>query len=176
MGAPYSKEFKQAAIKKILGRGDQTLDAACKEIGISQAAGSAWLRESGKIAGMNPSSKKPASQGKRAQDYSPEDKLEAVMEFRRRQDQPEAQGEFLRSQGLFAATIEAWAKDMLGALGKPARQPKRTPEEMAKDKQIAELQRDLRRKEKALAETTALLVLKKKAESIWGLVDDEESA
>ena len=43
-----------------------------------------------------------------------------------------------------------------------------------KDKRIKELERELRRKDKALAETAALLVLKKKAQAIWGDREDEE--
>ncbi len=39
-------------------------------------------------------------------------------------------------------------------------------------KRVRELERELRRKEKALAETAALLVLKKKAAAIWGDEDD----
>ncbi len=42
----------------------------------------------------------------------------------------------------------------------------------ADEKRIKELERDLNRKEKALAETAALLVLRKKAQAIWG--DGEE--
>jgi hypothetical protein len=38
---------------------------------------------------------------------------------------------------------------------------------------IRELQRELKRKEKALAETAALLVLRKKAQAIWGESGDE---
>jgi transposase len=177
MPAAFSKEFKEAAIKKILGRGEQTIVSVCREVGISPSVASVWLRDSGKIAEMSESSSnKTNSPGKRAQDYTAEEKLRAVLEFRKRQEEPEAQGEYLRRSGLYTATIETWEKEMLGALGKPKRQPKRTPEEMAKDRKIAELERDLRRKDRALAETTALLILKKKAESIWGLVDDEESA
>ena len=41
------------------------------------------------------------------------------------------------------------------------------------DKRIKELERDLHRKEKALAETAALLVLRKKAQAIWGESEDE---
>ena len=36
-----------------------------------------------------------------------------------------------------------------------------------------ELKRDLYRKDRALAETTALLVLKKKADLIWGTEENE---
>ena len=41
-------------------------------------------------------------------------------------------------------------------------------------KRIRELEKELRRKEKALAETAALLVLKKKANAIWGDRGDDE--
>ena len=44
---------------------------------------------------------------------------------------------------------------------------------MADKKKIKELERDLSRKEKALAETTALLVLKKKADLIWGSGEEQ---
>ena len=37
---------------------------------------------------------------------------------------------------------------------------------------VKELERELRRKEKALAETAALLVLRKKMEAIWGDGED----
>ena len=40
-------------------------------------------------------------------------------------------------------------------------------------KRNAELERALRRKEKALAEAAALLILKKKAEAIWGKEDED---
>jgi len=43
-----------------------------------------------------------------------------------------------------------------------------------RDKRIKELERELRRKDKALAETAALLVLKKKAQAIWGEHEDEK--
>jgi hypothetical protein len=41
------------------------------------------------------------------------------------------------------------------------------------EKRIKELERELRQKEKALAETAALLVLRKKAQAIWGEPEDE---
>ena len=44
--------------------------------------------------------------------------------------------------------------------------------ELIKENKV--LKRDLRRKDKALAETSALLILKKKAQEIWGTPEDEE--
>ena len=43
----------------------------------------------------------------------------------------------------------------------------------ALQKENEQLKKDLRRKDKALAETSALLVLKKKANLIWGDLEDD---
>ena len=43
----------------------------------------------------------------------------------------------------------------------------------ADKKRIRELERELRRKEKALAEAAALLILQKKLNAYWGNVDEE---
>ena len=79
-------------------------------------------------------------------------------------------GEFLRKEGLHSAQIEEWTALAVAALAtnKPARR-KVSPEA----KRNKELERELRRKEKALAEVAALLVLKKKAQEIWGDEDDD---
>ena len=83
-------------------------------------------------------------------------------------------GAFLRREGLHTAQLEEWrtvameaAQAALGAAKKPSR-PKASPEA----KLVKALQRELHRKDKALAEVTALLVLKKKLEAIWGDEDD----
>ena len=46
-------------------------------------------------------------------------------------------------------------------------------EKKADRQRIRQLERELRRKEKALAEAAALLVLQKKAQAIWGDPEDE---
>jgi hypothetical protein len=52
-------------------------------------------------------------------------------------------------------------------LGQAQRQLERE-QARADKKRIAELERDLRRKDKALAETAAILVLRKKMNGFWG--------
>ncbi|WP_211252273.1 hypothetical protein [Marinobacterium jannaschii] len=44
----------------------------------------------------------------------------------------------------------------------------------AERKRIKQLEADLRRKDKALTETAALLILSKKAEAIWGSKNEDE--
>ncbi|WP_053006512.1 hypothetical protein [Desulfosporosinus acididurans] len=41
------------------------------------------------------------------------------------------------------------------------------------EKELKQVKKELQRKESALAETAALLVLRKKADAIWGLKDEE---
>ena len=51
--------------------------------------------------------------------------------------------------------------------------PRRRSAQSAEGRRVRELEKELRRKDAALAETAALLVLKKKAQAIWGDEDDD---
>jgi transposase len=175
MPTTYSEEFKKVAVEKMLNRGKRSIDEIAADLGgIHKATLVRWVKEFGTIPSMKLD--ESSSKGKRSQDYSAEEKLSALSEFRRLAADPSAQGEYLRKQGLYTPTLEAWVREALNALEIVTRRPKRSADEVQKDRKIVELERDLLRKDRALAETAALLVLKKKAESIWGLVDDEESA
>jgi hypothetical protein len=105
---------------------------------------------------------------KRPQDWNAQEKLAAVMEAASLSD--EELGTFLRSRGLHEAQLQQWRDLMLAGL-EPTTvyRGEKAPE----SKRIRELEKDLRRKDKALAETAALLVLKKKAQAIWGDEDDD---
>lgn len=84
-------------------------------------------------------------------------------------------GEYCRRKGLYPEQIATWRQSFINGQksGKPA--PKDDREQSRKDKKrIQELERELRRKDKALAETAALLVLRKKLNDYWGL-DNEEN-
>ena len=86
---------------------------------------------------------------------------------------PDELGAFLRREGVHAAELEQWRETVVDAAklaleGGAARSSSRG----ADTKRIKELERDLRRKDRALAETAALLVLQKKVHEIWGDGDD----
>ena len=94
-----------------------------------------------------------------------EEKLQTVQEYDNQPDE-ESRGRFLRERGFYSVEIQRWREEMLEALnGKPGVKDPR-------DQRIRELERELRRKEKALAETAALLTLKKTAHQIWGDSED----
>jgi transposase len=84
-------------------------------------------------------------------------------------------GALLRREGVHDAELAAWRTAVktaaVAALNGTARNA--APAHSADRKRIVELERELRRKEKALAEAAALLVLEKKRRAIWGDGDDD---
>ena len=81
--------------------------------------------------------------------------------------------EYCRKRGLYPAQIAAWRSACEQAndwdRASTARLGQATKEER---KRIKDLERELARKDRALAETAALLVLRKKASAIWGDGED----
>ena len=104
---------------------------------------------------------------RRPQDWTAEEKLNAVLEYEKLEE--EQRGKYLREKGLHSVHIERWKEELIEGL-KSSKSAKKDP----RDKRIKELERELRRKDKALAETAALLVLKKKAQDIWGNGEEEK--
>lgn len=81
--------------------------------------------------------------------------------------------EYCRSKGLFVEQVQAWRDACMQANGGVAQQASRLQKDLReKDREIKKLAQELRRKEAALAETAALLVLRKKINAIWGDSED----
>jgi len=75
---------------------------------------------------------------------------------------------------LYKEQIDAWRISCLGANTGELNQTKKLSRELkAEKKRAAGIEKDLRKKEKALAEAAALLLLRKKAQAIWGDPEDE---
>ena len=158
----YNERFKASMVQKMSGPDGKSATALAEEVEVPQSTLSRWLKDYGRFGspGDNMSTKK------RPQNWSAEEKMQAVIAYDG-MDETE-QGLYLRGHGLYSVDIQRWREEMLQALSKKPK--KKDP----KDRRIRELEGDLRRKEKALAETAALLVLKKKAQAIWGDDEDEK--
>ena len=76
-----------------------------------------------------------------------------------------ARSVWCREHGVYPTELETWKQDAIGGLG----EPRETESAAAKQerRRIKELERELHRKDKALAETAALLVLSKKLQAIF---------
>lgn len=165
----YSEQFKEAMVKKMLVPGGMTATELSREVGITQPTLSRWKNERGKLLGVSQEKGK-----KRPQDWTAEEKLQALHDTVTLNEQE--LGEYLRREGLHSAQLGQWTKECLDAMNAYTLTGRRRRVISEEKKKIKELERELRRKEKALAETTALLVLKKKADLIFGVVEDEEQS
>jgi transposase-like protein len=104
--------------------------------------------------------------------WTTEHKLRVVVEASRLDDAE--LGAFLRREGLHQAQLTEWRQLLDAALTtpKPSKRSKSSPDA----KRIHALEKELRRKEKALAELAALLTLKKNMDAYWGVEDDDTNS
>jgi transposase-like protein len=133
-----------------------------REVGLPQGTLSRWLLAAGNVGDMTRATNKK---------WTGAEKLRVVTEARGLSGT--ALGALLRREGLHEAQLTAWRAAAEAALTEPVR-GRAAPSGEAK--RIKELERELRRKDAALAETAALLVLKKKADAWWGDADDTTTA
>lgn len=156
-------------VQRMAGPEGISANALSNDVGVSQSTLSRWLRETRTVRSMGGTENKRKGNGSSPRQWTSEEKLRAVLEASALSEKD--LGTFLRRKGLHGAQLDEWrtvAQAALSATKKPSRR-KASPEA----KLVKELQREIRRKDKALAEVTALLVLKKKIEAIWGDEGDD---
>ena len=84
-----------------------------------------------------------------------------------------AKGAWCRTNGVYPQELAAWRAQATEALASPE-EARASPQQTKHDRRrIKDLERELRRKDKALAETAALLVLSKKVAAIFNKGEDE---
>jgi transposase len=159
----YSEEFKQSAVKKLMSRGNRTVTEIIEEVGISQPTIYQWRNDLANVRGM----KKDQS----PQDRPLSEKNKTIFEYDALA--VEKRGEYLRKNGLHEANIADWRSQVEKALQPVKRTSQERKELGAEKEKNKKLEKELRRKDKALAEVSALLILKKKADLLWGSEEDE---
>jgi transposase len=168
----YSEGFRNRMVEKLTGPRAVSATALADEVGVSQATLSRWLKGAGTVRRtMSPpdDDKKAPPPTKRPQDWTAEEKWALVTEAAA---VPSAElGAFLRRKGVHEAQLVEWREAAMAGLQRPSRRERKAAN--VEKLKIRELERELNRKEKALAEAAALLVLKKKVQGIWGDEDDD---
>ncbi len=107
----------------------------------------------------------PGSKAKSDQ-WSAEAKLATVIETAALSE--EELSRYCREKGLYPEQVRRWKEESLQGFQRSAEREKQLrTKSQADQKQIKKLERELRHKEKALAETAALLVLRKKLDALW---------
>jgi transposase len=159
----YSEEFKQSAVQKLLTRGNRTVTDLTRELGISSPTIYQWRDDFGNVQDMKKSTSphnRPANE-----------KLKILLEY---EGLPlEKRGEFLRKNGIHEENLTEWRSQIETAL-QPVKKSSQERKELGAEKEkVKKLERELHRKDKALAEVSALLILKKKADLLWGSEEEE---
>ncbi len=160
MRRSFTADFKQGVVKRILLPGGPSISEVSKELEIGYNSINSWIKKYG-IQGVMSNS----------ENMSPEKKLQAVIEISSLSEKE--LGTYLRKNGLNIEEIETWKSDFYQSQRGPGR-PKKDPELKAAQKNQKNLERDIRRKDKALAEMTARIVLLKKSHLLWGVDEDDE--
>jgi transposase-like protein len=161
----YSTERRAAVLKKLEPPHAIPLRQLAKDEGISEATLHTWRRDARSQGRLLPD----ADAG--PDGWASRDKFAAVIETAALNEVDLAA--YCRQRGLYAEQIQTWrtaceqANDWAGASSQRLSQATKDDK-----KQIKALERDLARKEKALAEAAALLVLRKNAAAIWGDGED----
>ena len=162
----YTEGFKEQMVRRMLG--GMSAYALANEVGVSQPALSRWLREKRSIAAMNVSENEKAGTPPPPRQRTAEERWKLLVASEGLTEQ--SLGEWLRREGVYEAELQEWRKTAATALGGGEKGGGLTPKGKAElaqaKKQVKELSRELRRKEKALAETAALLVLEKKLQAL----------
>lgn len=157
----YSPERKAAVLAKILPPNNMPLGRRAKEEGISAGTLAKWRSEARAKGQFLPD----ANVG--PEGWSSEDKLAAVIETASLNETE--LGEYCQRRGIYAEQLAVWREAYARANNwERAASRQIARETRDANKRVQQLERKLARKEKALAEATALMILRKKAEAIWG--------
>lgn len=154
----YTEAFRQQAVAKVYNRGGRTVNAVAEELNVNPWTLRNWMKSHKK-----PLTTREAGQAKRPKDWSLAERLQILMESYGLSE--EARNGFCREKGLFPHHLEQWRREFEHGSDNSARADKSDIRALKEAKQA--LERELKRKEKALAEAAALLVLEKKYQALW---------
>ena len=161
----YSLDRRSAVLKRMLPPNNMPIAQLAKQEGIATSTLFSWRAEARNTGQLLPDA--DAS----PEGWSSRDKFAAVLETAALNEADLA--EYCRKRGLYPAQIAMWRVACEQANDwdrtSAARLVRATKEDK---KRVKDLERELARKDRALAETAALLVLRKKASAIWGDGED----
>ena len=161
MGQHYSNQLKERIITKLYSSPNNGLSSLSRETGIPISTIAGWKKK----AHLAPVSR---SINLLPKNWSMRSKLEAVIKVSSLKE--EELGLWLRENGLQSEYIELWKEELLDM--SKIDQNKYQDDYKKLQRRNKELESELKRKDKALAEASALLILKKKADLIWGTEEE----
>ncbi len=159
----YSQDFKEQVVRKMMPPHNRTVAELSSELGVSNAALYRWKSEFRAKGFVVPSKKSLPDK------WDSKAKLAAIIQTASMNEAERSA--YCREHGLYAEQLDAWRAEFEN-MGKPG-DPKDKVSLALERKRVKKLEKELRRKDKALAETAALLTLSKKAQAIWGTNEED---
>ena len=151
----YTESFRQQALEKVFSRGNNSIRVVAEDLNMSLGTLRNWMK-----AERNRLQTRNGLQSKRPQDWSLADRLQILMESHGLDE--EALNALCREKGIFRHHLEQWQATFTAGGAADNRSQLRELKDTNRT-----LTRELNRKEKALAEAAALLVLQKKYRALW---------
>ena len=159
----YSKKLKESVFKRLAPPNAEKVSALAEELDIPRNTLYTWRR---KVLETSSATSKKSS------NWSSEDKFQAVLETASLSEHETSK--YCREKGIHLEELNSWIKQCQGANKTKFEDTKKIKNNLKVEQQKnKELQSELRHKEKALAETAALLVMRKKANAIWGEAEED---
>ena len=156
----YSEERKSSVLKKLLPPHNESIKEVAQLEGISEATLYNWRTQAKNQGIAVPGSRKTSDA------WSAEAKFSVVIETATMNESELS--EYCRAKGLYPEQVKEWKQACIqGQLSEAARSKQQREQAKQDKKKIKGLEKELARKDKALAETTALLVLRKKFNALW---------
>ena len=156
-------EFQEQALIKVRERGTRSVQDIATDLNMNVGTLRKWTTKSNrKVQAGEPAARLPEDLP--AQSWGPAQRLQALLETHAME--PMQLHAWCRQKGLFEHQLKAWRAAFCSAPASDTRESKAALRELQLKHEV--LQRDLRRKEKALAEAAALLVLQKKFQALLG--------
>ena len=153
----YSAAFKEQALIKVMSRGERTIPSVADELNVGVFTLKYWMKTV-----VRKDLKLESQKERRPQDWSLKEQLTALNESHGLQD--EVLNGWCRERGLFAHHLTSW-RDAFCEGREDG--PKGARERRWLKDENQQLKRELLRKDKALAEAAALLILQKKFQALW---------
>lgn len=150
--ARYGEAFRNRAVSRLLPPESADVGLVAKEIGVSAQTLERWREDA---------QSRPA----RGRAWTAGARLEAVIVTAAMAEA--GRNAWCREHGVYPAELDQWRLSATTALAEPEEARASPQATRADKKRIKELERELQRKDRALAETAALLVLSKKVAAIF---------
>ncbi len=162
----YSPEFKESILRRVFSLSPESVASISRSTGIPKTTIFSWkYREMNVLTKVKDKSNLKNWDGAR--------KFHALLETSNYSE--EEVSIYCREHGIYANDLEQWRLAAIALYNNSSNgltKDESTALRVERKKNKI-LMKELARKEKALAETAALLVLKKKAQSLWGEQEDE---